>query len=80
MERIALAVVLLLSAGLSQAGIYKWQDADGVTHYGSQGPKGARLLAIETSAPTAQTPVETPAPALPVVLPPPPPPASEKLQ
>lgn len=79
MERIALAIVLLLSAGLSQAGIYKWQDADGVTHYGSQGPKGARLLAIEPATPTAQTQVAA-APALPVVLPPPPPPAGEKLQ
>lgn len=49
---------LLLLSPLAQAGVYKWQDATGRTHYSASPPPGAPYE--ELSIPRAPTPVPPP--------------------
>ena len=53
MRRIILTTSLLLalSASAMASEIYKWVDAQGVTHFGSQPPQGQSATSINTSAP-----------------------------
>lgn len=49
---------LLMLSPLAQAGVYKWQDATGRTHYSASPPPGAPYE--ELSIPRAPTPAPTP--------------------
>ncbi len=53
MRRIILTTSLLLalSASAMASQVYKWVDAQGVTHFGSQPPQGQSATSINTSAP-----------------------------
>ncbi len=46
------SLLLALSSFAMAAPIYKWVDAEGVTHFGAQPPEGANASAVNTS--TAQ--------------------------
>ncbi len=53
MRRIILtsSLLLALSATATASQVYKWVDAQGVTHFGSQPPQGQSATSINTSAP-----------------------------
>lgn len=52
MRRIILTSLLLaLSASAMASQVYKWVDAQGVTHFGSQPPQGQAATSVNTSAP-----------------------------
>lgn len=52
MRRIILtsSLLLALSATAMASQVYKWVDAQGVTHFGSQPPQGQEATSINTSA------------------------------
>ncbi|WP_314408017.1 DUF4124 domain-containing protein [Pseudomonas kuykendallii] len=61
MHRMILAGSLLLAlAAPVSAQVYKWVDAEGITHFGSQPPQGQAATAVDTAAappkPAAQVP------------------------
>lgn len=59
MRRIILTSFLLaLSASAMASEIYKWVDAQGVTHFGSQPPQGQSATSINTSAAQPKKAVE----------------------
>lgn len=49
-------LLLALSSSVMAGQIYKWVDAQGVTHFGAQPPQGQSVEAINTATP-APTPV-----------------------
>ncbi len=52
MHRMILAGSLLLAlAAPVSAQVYKWVDAEGITHFGSQPPQGQAATAVDTAAP-----------------------------
>jgi hypothetical protein len=62
-----IAILALLASGsLAAATIYKWVDANGVTHYSDQPRPGAQKIEVESaqtySAPRTPTPASAPAP------------------
>ncbi|MCO6060187.1 DUF4124 domain-containing protein [Pseudomonas sp. MOB-449] len=53
MHRMILAgsLLLILSASALGGQVYKWVDAQGVTHFGAQPPEGQEATSVNTSAP-----------------------------
>lgn len=59
---IASALIVLMSTPVMAAQVYKWVDAQGVTHFGAQPPEGQQATSVNTTI--------APAPAaIPVKLP-----------
>jgi hypothetical protein len=58
--RVLLAMGLLLCAAPSLAGMYKWVDDKGVTHYSESPPPGRKAQQVQT-APSAPSATPTPA-------------------
>ncbi|WAG78282.1 DUF4124 domain-containing protein [Metapseudomonas furukawaii] len=56
MHRMILAgsLLLVLSASALAGQVYKWVDAQGVTHFGAQPPDGQAATSVNTSAPKPQ--------------------------
>lgn len=55
-------LLLALSASAMASQVYKWVDAQGVTHFGAQPPQGQQATTINTAVPQAKTaePLATP--------------------
>lgn len=56
------SLLLALSATAMAGQVYKWVDAQGVTHFGAQPPQGQQATSINTAAPPPK-PTEHEAPA-----------------
>lgn len=56
-----LLIGLLLCAAQSSAGMYKWVDEKGVTHYSENPPPGRKAQQIETTPSTSPAPAPKPA-------------------
>lgn len=56
------SLLLALSSFAMAAPIYKWVDAEGVTHFGAQPPQGAQATTVNTQ--TAPPPDNFPLPPL----------------
>ena len=52
------SLLLALSATAMASQVYKWVDAQGVTHFSSQPPQGQQATSINTAAPPPAKPVE----------------------
>lgn len=67
LERLAILCTAATFALTAQAGVYKWQDAEGHTHYSSSPPRNSQAQEINvragTGTPEAQPPAQTPPPA-----------------
>lgn len=50
----ASALLLALSGNLMAGQIYKWVDAQGVTHFGAQPPQGQAVETINTATPSTK--------------------------
>lgn len=50
---LALAGLFILGAGAAEAGIYKWVDEKGVTHYGEKAPEGAKAATVKVTDTTS---------------------------
>lgn len=63
---IASALIVLMSTPVMAAQVYKWVDAQGVTHFGAQPPEGQQATSINTTIapPPASAPAKPPAPAV----------------
>ena len=46
---IASALIVLMSTPVMAAQVYKWVDAQGVTHFGAQPPEGQQATSINTT-------------------------------
>ncbi|WP_258876052.1 DUF4124 domain-containing protein, partial [Pseudomonas aeruginosa] len=57
------SLLLALSSFAMAAPIYKWVDAEGVTHFGAQPPQGAQATTVNTQ--TAPPPANFPRPPSP---------------
>jgi hypothetical protein len=64
------ALMFALSAPLMAAQVYKWVDAQGVTHFGAQPPQGAEAATVDTKVapppsgfPLPPRPAPAPAPS-----------------
>ncbi|MGI1072728.1 DUF4124 domain-containing protein, partial [Pseudomonas aeruginosa] len=57
------SLLLALSSFAMAAPIYKWVDAEGVTHFGAQPPQGAQATTVNTQ--TAPPPGNFPLPPTP---------------
>lgn len=55
---LASGLLFALSSGVMAGQIYKWVDAQGVTHFGAQPPQGHAVETLNTAAPP---PKQTPA-------------------
>jgi hypothetical protein len=64
MQRIILAGTLLLalSSPASAGSIYKWVDAQGTTHYGTQPPQGQQATSVNPGIAPSRTAAPAPAP------------------
>jgi hypothetical protein len=56
--------MLALSATAMASQVYKWVDAQGVTHFSAQPPQGQPATAINTSAPPPRQAPAEPAPSV----------------
>ena len=56
------SLLLALSASAMASQVYKWVDAQGVTHFGAQPPQGQQATTINTATPPPKTaePAATP--------------------
>lgn len=62
----SLAVIALLALGAytrAQADIYKWLDANGLTHYSEEPPSTGKYEVIKSATPPPSSPAPTAAPA-----------------
>ncbi|WP_226507056.1 MULTISPECIES: DUF4124 domain-containing protein [Pseudomonas] len=57
---IKVSLLLLLSTSAFAGQIYKWVDAQGVTHFDAQPPAGQNSTPIETRTPPAPAPATAP--------------------
>ncbi|MGH8436612.1 MAG: DUF4124 domain-containing protein [Pseudomonas sp.] len=57
------SLLLALSATAMASQVYKWVDAQGITHFGAQPPQGQDATSINTVAAPPKLPVPTAAPA-----------------
>ncbi|SDI11179.1 protein of unknown function [Pseudomonas benzenivorans] len=48
------SLLLALSAPVAASQVYKWVDAQGVTHFGAQPPQGQQATSINTAAPPSK--------------------------
>lgn len=53
---LASCLLLALSGSVMASQIYKWVDAQGVTHFGAQPPQGQAVEMLNTAAPPKQAP------------------------
>ena len=58
------SLMLVLSATAMASQVYKWVDAQGVTHFSAQPPQGQPATAISTSAPPPRQAPAEPAPSV----------------
>lgn len=58
------SLMLALSATAIASQVYKWVDAQGVTHFSAQPPQGQPATAINTSAPPPRQAPAEPAPSV----------------
>jgi hypothetical protein len=58
------SLMLALSATAMASQVYKWVDAQGVTHFSAQPPQGQPATAINTSAPQPRQAPAEPAPSV----------------
>jgi hypothetical protein len=58
------SLMLALSATAMASQVYKWVDAQGVTHFSAQPPQGQPATAINTSAPPPRQAPAEPAPSV----------------
>ncbi|MFI8745221.1 DUF4124 domain-containing protein [Pseudomonas sp. NPDC077186] len=58
------SLMLALSATAMASQVYKWVDAQGVTHFSAQPPQGQSATAINTSAPPPRQAPAEPAPSV----------------
>ncbi|ERI50265.1 DUF4124 domain-containing protein [Pseudomonas sp. AOB-7] len=58
------SLMLALSATAMASQVYKWVDAQGVTHFSAQPPQGQPATAISTSAPPPRQAPAEPAPSV----------------
>ncbi|MDO9624444.1 MAG: DUF4124 domain-containing protein [Pseudomonas sp.] len=49
------SLLLALSASAMASQVYKWVDAQGVTHFGAQPPQGQQATTINTASPPPKT-------------------------
>ncbi|WP_439886286.1 DUF4124 domain-containing protein [Pseudomonas sp. MBLB4123] len=56
------SLLLALSAPAMAGQVYKWVDAQGVTHFGAQPPQGAQATSINTATPPPKPAEPQPAP------------------
>lgn len=49
------SLLLALSASAMASQVYKWVDAQGVTHFGAQPPQGQQATTINTAVPQPKT-------------------------
>lgn len=55
------SLLLAMSATAMASQVYKWVDAQGVTHFGAQPPQGQQATSVNTATPPPKpAPVETP--------------------
>lgn len=59
------SLMLALSAPAMAAQVYKWVDAQGVTHFGAQPPEGAKASSVNTSVAPPPSPSGFPLPPKP---------------
>ena len=59
---LASSLLLALCAPVMASQVYKWVDAQGVTHFGAKPPQGQTATQINTNTPPPRAP-ETPPPA-----------------
>ncbi|MBU1332855.1 MAG: DUF4124 domain-containing protein [Gammaproteobacteria bacterium] len=59
------SLLLALSAPVMASQVYKWVDAQGVTHFGAQPPQGQQATQINTSTPPPRAVETPPTPAAP---------------
>ena len=52
---IASALIVLISTPAMAAQVYKWVDAQGVTHFGAQPPEGQQATSVNTTIAPAPT-------------------------
>lgn len=52
---IASALIVLMSTPAMAAQVYKWVDAQGVTHFGAQPPEGQQATSVNTTIAPAST-------------------------
>lgn len=57
------SLLLALSGSVMAGQIYKWVDAQGVTHFGAQPPQGQAVETLNTAAPPPKTASAEPAEA-----------------
>jgi len=64
MRRIILtsSLLLVLSATAMASQVYKWVDAQGVTHFGAQPPQGQQATTVNAAAPPPKPVEQQPAP------------------
>ena len=64
MRRIILtsSLLLALSTTAMASQVYKWVDAQGVTHFGAQPPQGQQATTVNTAAPPPKPAEQQPAP------------------
>ncbi|MBA1275258.1 DUF4124 domain-containing protein [Stutzerimonas azotifigens] len=55
-------LVLALSSGVMAGQVYKWVDAQGITHFSAQPPEGGSAEVVSTHV-APRRPIEPPAPA-----------------
>ncbi len=63
--RLALALLLALSANGASADIYRWVDGAGQVHYGDQPPQGVSAAPVGAASAAAKTPPPAHVPATP---------------
>ncbi|WP_217475107.1 DUF4124 domain-containing protein [Stutzerimonas stutzeri] len=62
---LASGLLLVLSSSVMAGQIYKWVDAQGVTHFGAQPPQGQSAEAINTATPAPRPAAPEPVAATP---------------
>lgn len=58
------SLLLALSASAVAGQVYKWVDAQGITHFGSQPPQGQEATPVNTNSATPKAPAPAPLPKL----------------
>lgn len=58
------SLMLALSATAMAGQVYKWVDAQGVTHFSAQPPQGQQATTINTSLPAPRQTPDEPAPSI----------------
>ena len=56
---IASALIVLMSTPVMAAQVYKWVDAQGVTHFGAQPPEGQQATSVNTTIAPAPAAIPT---------------------